>query len=74
MTRQAIDNRECSLSPMSRDVLHLLGRGATTTQIAETLGLSLAEVDDQIVLLQTRFGAADQRSLRVRVIMAQGRE
>lgn len=74
MTKQPRDNRECSLSPTCRDVLHLLGRGANPRQIAEVLGLPPGEVDALIALLQTRFGAADRRGLRLRVILTQGRE
>lgn len=74
MTLQNTDTELPSLSPVGRDVLYLLGRGATAGQIAKVLGLPGAEVEALIALLQQRFGAADLRSLRVRLLMAQGRE
>ncbi len=60
---------EMGLSCQERDLLYLLAQGRTSPQIADTMNLSLAEVEATLRQLQERFGLTSRRRLVVMSIL-----
>jgi PAS domain S-box-containing protein len=67
LLRRAMDQpaggREPALSPREREVLHLLGQGLGSRQVAEQLGISVRTVDTHREHLKRKLGLKDAAAL-----------
>ena len=57
------------LTPLERDLLHLIVRGRTPQQAAAELGLTAAEVKALLEGLQRRMGLSSPNHLIVRALL-----